>query len=61
MGTHLNCIDLSMQFKCVPTTYTMRVIDLRVILIIMSISGIAGSINGEGLDTVGRFAFIFLK
>ena len=21
MGTHLNCIDKSMQFKCVPTTY----------------------------------------
>ena len=21
MGTHLNCIDLLMQFKCVPTTY----------------------------------------
>ena len=22
VGTHLNCIDLSMQFKWVPTTYT---------------------------------------
>ena len=21
VGTHLNCIDKSMQFKCVPTTY----------------------------------------
>ena len=24
VGTHLNCIDLSMQFKWVPTTYALR-------------------------------------
>ena len=24
VGTHLNCIDLSMQFKWVPTTYAFK-------------------------------------
>ena len=23
VGTHLNCIDKSMQFKCAPTTYAL--------------------------------------
>ena len=34
VGTHLNCIDLSMQFKCVPTTYAfIQKIRKRIIII----------------------------